>query len=191
MCNVNDQMELFIFTLINFSVNNMISDRIERVEILSNFYWTDNYLLWKEISFVIYFFFHSVEGREECFDKNNVKYQLIDESAHDNTLYFSLELLEPRSLITVLLQFLPSRVLEERLISSGHAIAASAFGYNEWKNDYCKDRGVVKSVVDIFLFRRSISSSFDWGWERERDIYSSFNSSPIFRYSIIYIYIFY
>lgn len=161
MCNVNNQMELFIFTLINFSVNNMISDRIERVEILSNFYWTDNYLLWKEISFVIYFFFHSVEGREECFDKNNVKYQLIDESAHDNTLYFSLELLEPRSLITVLLQFLPSRVLEERLISSGHAIAASAFGYNEWKNDYCKDQGgcevggrhLLIPKIDFFLLR--------------------------------------
>lgn len=141
-----------------------------------------------------YLFFLSFRRRKGgvfWYDKNNVKYQLIDESAHDNTLYFSLELLEPRSLITVLLQFLPSRVLEERLISSGHAIAASAFGYNEWKNDYCKDRGVVKSVVDIFLFRRSISSSFDRGWERERDIYSSFNSSPIFRYSIIYIYIFY
>lgn len=110
---------------------------------------------------------------------------MINESAHDNTLYFSLELLEPRSLITVLLQFLPSRVLEERLISSGHAIAASAFGYNEWKNDYCKDRGVVKSVVDIFLFRRSISSSFD-GRERERYI-------PLLilrRYSVIPLYIY-
>lgn len=139
-----------------------------------------------------YLFFLSFRRRKGgvfWYDKNNVKYQLINESAHDNTLYFSLELLQPRSLITVLLQFLPSRVLEERLISSGHAIAASAFGYNEWKNDYCKDRGVVKSVVDIFLFRRSISSSFD-GRERERDI-------PLLilrRYSVIlyiYIYIFY
>lgn len=135
-----------------------------------------------------YLFFLSFRRRKGgvfWYDKNNVKYQLINESAHDNTLYFSLELLEPRSLITVLLQFLPSRVLEERLISSGHAIAASAFGYNEWKNDYCKDRGVVKSVVDIFLFRRSISSSFD-GRERERYI-------PLLilrRYSVIPLYIY-
>lgn len=139
-----------------------------------------------------YLFFLSFRRRKGgvfWYDKNNVKYQLIDESAHDNTLYFSLELLQPRSLITVLLQFLPSRVLEERLISSGHAIAASAFGYNEWKNDYCKDQGgcevgdrhLLIPKIDFFLLR----------WERKREIYSSFNSSPIFRYSIIYIYIFY